>query len=191
MLQHFIPSKTRRKILNLFYTDIKKTYHLRQISREVVEEINAVKRELDILESAHIVKKEKRLNKLMYTLNPSHIFFDEFLRLFLKESPLVKDIYDNQIKLGKIKFFTISKKFALKEKISPSEVYILFVGTIVAVEISQIIKKIEKDYPFEINYTIMTEDEFIFRKKNNDPFIWSYLRHPQIVIIGSEEDLRS
>jgi hypothetical protein len=41
----------------------------------------------------------------------------------------------------------------------------------------------------EINYTAMTEEEFNFRKKNNDPFIWSFLKHPKIMILGNEEDL--
>jgi hypothetical protein len=190
VLQHIIPSKTRRKILALFFTDISQTYHLRKISREVDEEINAVARELDILTKAKVVKRERRLNKMMFVLNPQYIFFDEFVRIFLKEGKLVQDLYHNQAKLGKIKFISISNKFALAEKISESEVYILFVGTLVSQEIAQIIKSAEKDYPFEINYTIMSEEEFLFRKKNSDPFLWTFLKAPQIVIFGSESEMR-
>ena len=110
MLEHFIPSKTRRKILTLFLNDISKTYHLRQISREVDEEINAVKRELDILDKAKFVFKEKRLNKVLFVVNTKHILFDDFLRIIVKESPLVADFIANDSKLGKLKLFTICKK---------------------------------------------------------------------------------
>ena len=190
MLEHFIPSKTRRKILSLFYSDITKTYHLRQISREVDEEINAVKRELDILEKAKFVIKEKRVNKVIFTINQKHIFFDDFLRIFFKENQLIKDLLGNQAKLGKVKLLTISKKLTLREKINPSEIYILFVGTVVSQEVNQIIKNNQVFYPYEINYSIMDEEEFLFRKKNNDPFIGSFLKNPQIIIIGSEDYLR-
>ena len=47
----------------------------------------------------------------------------------------------------------------------------------------------EKKWGREINYTIMTEEEFLFRKKNNDPFMWSFLKQPKIMLLGSEEHL--
>ena len=190
MLEHFIPSKTRRKILALFYSDITKIYHLRQISREVDEEINAVKRELDILEKSKFVIKEKRINKMIFTINQKHIFFDDFLRIFFKENHLIKDFTANQSKLGKVKLLTISKKLPLREKINPSEIYILLIGIVVAAEVNQIIKNNQHNFPYEINYSIMDEEEFLFRKKNNDPFIGTYLKQPQIVIVGSEDYLR-
>ena len=56
-------------------------------------------------------------------------------------------------------------------------------------EITTIIKNEEKIFGREINYTVMTEDEFLFRKKNNDPFIWRFLKQPKIMIAGTEEDL--
>jgi hypothetical protein len=35
----------------------------------------------------------------------------------------------------------------------------------------------------------MTESEFLFRKKNNDPFIWRFLKQPKIMLVGVEEEL--
>ncbi|HLD26338.1 MAG TPA: ArsR family transcriptional regulator, partial [Patescibacteria group bacterium] len=61
MLLHIIPSKTRRKILALFFQNHDKHFHLRKVQREVDEEVNAVKRELDILEKEGILQKEKRV----------------------------------------------------------------------------------------------------------------------------------
>jgi len=55
--------------------------------------------------------------------------------------------------------------------------------------LSGIINQIEKEFGQEINYTVMTEKEFNFRKKNNDPFIWRFLRQSKIMVIGSEDDL--
>jgi ABC-type oligopeptide transport system ATPase subunit len=101
----------------------------------------------------------------------------------------VQNILKNLSKLGKLKYIVISHKFPKRQKISEGEIFILFVGIIVLPEVTKIIAEEEKTYGNEINYTAMTEEEFNFRKKNNDPFIWSFLRLPKILIVGDEDEL--
>ena len=83
----------------------------------------------------------------------------------------------------------MSYAYAQKAEIAESEIYLLFVGLIVSPEVVSIVKEEEHAFPYEVNYTVMTEEEFAFRKKNNDPFIWSFLHKPKIMIIGAEGDL--
>ena len=175
--------------MKLFYSDISCQYHLRQVGREVDEEVNAVKRELDILEKAGVLNKERRVNKVIYSLNTRYIFFEEFLRLFTKEGTLVQSILKNVSRLGKVKFVALSTKYAKKQPIGQGEIYLLIVGTIVLPEVVAIVSAEEKNYGSEINYTVMTDEEFAFRKKNNDPFIWKFLREGLIMIKGEEDEL--
>lgn len=189
MLEHIITSKTRRKILNFFFQHLGTSYHMRRIAREVDEEINAVKRELDILEKAGVLEKEKRLNKILFTLNSEWIFYSEFISIFIKSSPLVRSIMKNISRIGKVHFVVISEKYAKKTPLLDSEIYILIIGTVVANEIVELIKKSQEEFPYEINYTIMTKEEFSFRKKNKDPFIWHFLNQPKIMVIGQESQL--
>lgn len=189
MLEHIIPSKARRKILELFFHHPLEPYYLRRIVRETDEEVNAVKRELDILADAKLVTRERRLNKIFYTLNKNFRFYDEFLRIFSKTSLLVDQIFHNLPKLGKVKYIALSMKFAKKIDIKEDEVYLMLVGTIVVPEVTTIVGEAEKIFGREINYTVMTEDEFNFRKKNNDPFIWRFLKQPKIMLVGTEEEL--
>jgi len=188
MLEHIIPSKTRRKILELFYHNYQENLYLRRIVREIDEEVNAVKREVDILTGAKLLNREKRLNKVFYSLNKNFIFFDEFLRIFGKTNNLSSLIYKNATKIGKVKFTALSIKYAKKIAIKEDEIYLLLVGIIVVPEVNAIIAEVEKEFGREINYTVMTEEEFAFRKKNNDPFIWRFLKQPKIMLIGTEED---
>ena len=189
MLAAVIPSKTRRKILELFFTHHTELYYLRNIVRAVNEEVNGVKRELDILEKAKILFKEKRLNKSFYTLNKSYIFYEEFLRIFAKTSPFPQAVHENAPRLGKIKFACLSIKFIKQQPIKKDEVYFLLVGMIIIPEIEAFIKRMEGMSGRQIDYTVMTEEEFVFRKRNNDPFLWRFLRTPKIMICGSEEEL--
>jgi Fe2+ or Zn2+ uptake regulation protein len=189
MLEHIIPSKTRRKILELFFHNPNEPYYLRKIVRDINEEVNAVKRELDILDEAKVLQKERRLNKIFYHLNKNFIFYDEFVRIFTKTTFLASEILKNISKIGKVKFAVISTKFIKYLPIKNDEIYLLLVGIIVVPEIESIIKQAEKGFIQEINYTVMTEEEFVFRKKNNDPFIWRFLKLPKAMLIGTEEEL--
>jgi hypothetical protein len=73
--------------------------------------------------------------------------------------------------------------------IKEDEIYLLFVGVMVVPEVISIVGEAEKSFGREINYTVMTEEEFAFRKKNNDPFIWRFLKSPKILLVGSEDEL--
>lgn len=189
MLQHIIPSKARKKILELFFHHPGENYYLRRVVRETTEEVNAVKRELDILADEKLLLREKRLNKVYYALNKNYQLYDEFLRIFTKTSLLPTLVYKNLSKIGKIKFIALSTKYAKNVIIKEDEIYLLMVGIIVVAEVEAIIAEVEKEFGRSINYTVMTEDEFTFRKKNNDPFIWRFLKQPKIMLVGVEEEL--
>jgi hypothetical protein len=189
MLQYIIPSKTRRKIFALFFSNVDNTYHLRRVAREVDEEINAVKRELDILEKEKLLIKEKRLNKMIFSLNRKYPLFEEILRIMTKMGEFAVSFRTNISKLGKVKFIALSMKYVKNVSIREGEISVLLVGTLVMPEVAAIIGEEEKRKGKEINYTGMTEDEFVFRKRNNDPFIWNFLKGPKIMIVGEEDEL--
>jgi len=189
MLLQIIPSKARRKILQLFFHNPNESFYLRRIVREVNEEVNAVKRELDILFSERVLHRERRLNKVFYYLNKNYLLYDEFLRIFCKSSNLALLIQKNISKLGKIKYIALSMKFPKKTLIKEDEIYLLFVGVVVVPEVVSTVSEVEKEFGREINYTVMNDEEFNFRKKNNDPFIWRFLRQPKVMLVGTEEEL--
>ena len=67
----------------------------------------------------------------------------------------------------------------------------LNVGTVVIPELSILIRDEEARRKQEINYTVMTEEEFSFRKKRVDPFITSIIYGSRVMLIGDEEHLLS
>ncbi len=189
MLEHIIPSKARRKILQLFFHHPNESFYLRKIVRDIGEEVNAVKRELDILFAEKLLHKEKRLNKIFYYLNKNYVFYDDFMRIFVKTSTLAGLVYKNISKMGKVKFVVLSLKYTKQVAIKEDEIYFLIVGIIVVPEVASIVSEVEKEFGRELNYTVMTEEEFNFRKRNNDPFIGRFLKQPKVMLVGNEEDL--
>lgn len=187
MFADLITSKTRVKILDLFLGQPGEMYHVRECVRRTKEEINAVRRELILLEKKGILNREQRANRVYYSLSKDYPFYYDLLRLGSKTNGLGKDILKNRAKLGKIKFAMFSGRFVRRIKNSPEEVDLVVVGTVVLPELSLLVRAEEQRLGTEINYTAMTEEEFKFRKQRNDPFLVGILVGSRIMLIGDEE----
>ena len=189
-LGDIITSKVRIKILELFLSDITEMYHVRGIVREINEEINAVRRELERLENAGLLKSEKRGNRLYYWPRSDYPFFSDFLSIVSKTTGLGLEISKNKSKIGRVNNVMFSGRFARrKARKREDDVDILVVGEIVLPELAALIRREESKRGKEINYTVMSREEFDFRKKRRDPFLTGILSGSRIMIIGDEEEL--
>ncbi|MCJ7805418.1 hypothetical protein MUP46_02125 [Patescibacteria group bacterium] len=189
-LSDIITSKVRIKILELFFSNPKEMYHVRGIVREIKEEINAVRRELSHLEANGILKKEQRGNRVYYWVRSDHPLYGDFVGMVSKTTGLGKTIVDNKNKIGKVLYVMFSGKFARrKDRKTDDQVDILVVGDVVLPELATLIRLEESKRGKEINYTVMSKDEFDFRKKRRDPFLLGILSGSRTMIIGDEEEL--
>jgi hypothetical protein len=189
MLADLITSKSRVKLLSVFLVNPHEIYHVRELVRRTEDEINAVRRELSYLEKKGILDREPRANRVYYALSKSYPFYFDLLNLGAKTIGLGADILKNRAKLGKIKYAMFSGRFAKRLPKQQESVDLLLVGTVVLPELALIIKNEERRLGSEINYTIMSEEEFDFRKKRTDPFIMAILSGSRVMLLGDEESL--
>ncbi len=187
MFSDIITSKSRIKIITLFLTHPSQMFHVRECVRRTGDEINAVRRELMHLEKNGILQKEQRANRVYYSLDKTYPFYNDLLVIGAKVIGLGGQVLKNKVKLGKIKYAMFSGHFVRKTKKNPEDVDMLVVGTVVLPELAMLIREEEARLGTEINYTAMTEEEFTFRKKRNDPFINGILSNVRIMIVGDEE----
>ncbi len=190
-LQDFMISRVRVKLLKQFLSNPGEMYYVRQLTRKTDEEINAVRRELERMSQNGMVKSEKRGNRLYYHFKPSYPFYQELLSLVAKTSGLGADIRKNQNKLGKLKFVMLSGRFIRGKQKDPQDVDMLIVGEVIMPQLQVIVQKHEAQQGVDINYTVMTQDEFNYRKQRRDPFILSILQESRVMIIGDEHQLVS
>lgn len=189
MLSDLIISRVRVKILRLFFLSKESMFHVREIVRKTEEEINAVRRELAHLEKCGLLAKERRANRLFYHLRKDYPLYFDLLSLLVKAYGLGGEILKEKAKLGKPKIVMISGRFARNLPRATNEVDLLVIGKIVLPELSKIVREEEVRREGEINYTVMSEEEFEFRKRRRDPFVLDMLRGSRIMIIGDEEEL--
>lgn len=189
-LSDIITSKVRVKVLELFFGNVKEIYHVRGVVRELHEEINAVRRELEKSENEGMLRSENRGNRRYYSLREEYVFYEDILSMVAKTTGLGAELIANKNKIGKIGYVMFSGTFVRrKTRKREDDVDVLVVGEVVLPELAAIIRKEESIRNKEINYTVMSRDELEFRKKRRDPFLQGILANSRIMIIGDEEGL--
>lgn len=189
MLKDLFISKTRVKLLETLLENPGKIFYVRELVRLISEQINAVRAELSRMEKVGMVSSENRANRKYYGFRKDYIYFDELLRLVAKSKGLGGDLIKEKLRLGRVKYAALSGGFARGKESGATDVDLLVIGSIVLPQLSQIVRAAESRLGREVNYTVMTEEEFNFRKSRRDPFVLSLLSKTRVMLIGDEEEL--
>jgi len=185
----FMVSRVRSKLLKTFLEKPGEMYYVRELTRKVGEEINAVRRELNHLLKKGMLKSEPRGNRIYYFFRKDYLFYSDLLTLVAKTTHLGGAIIKNRNKLGTLNYAMLSGKFVRFANRKKDEVDLLVVGSVVMPQLAALVRAEESRREREINYTVMTKDEFEFRKRRNDPFITEILKSSKIMLVGDEDTL--
>ncbi len=187
-LQDFMISRVRVKMMELFFNNADEMYYVRQITRQINEEINAVRRELDKMLSYGLLRSEQRGNRLYYYLNKRYLYFQEIQQMVVKSTGLGKKIKKLRRKLGTLEFVMFSGRFVKGLAPRQNEVDVLVIGEVVLPELEALIKQEESRLDREIRVAVFEKKEFDFRKTRRDPFIMDVLYGSRVMVVGSEEE---
>lgn len=182
-------SRVRIKVLQLFLANPGQVYYIREIVRLIGEEINAVRRELNRLQKLGLLRSEWRGNRKYYQFRDDYLFHHELLGLVVKTTGLGGTIIKGKNKIGKVKYAFLNLAFSVGKKLEENQVALIIVGEIVLPELSLMVNEEEKRIKREVHYTVMSEEEFEFRKDHHDPFLTSVLKQPRIMLIGDELEM--
>ena len=186
-LQDLIVSKVRVKMLDLLFQRPDDMFYVREITRLINEEINAVRRELDRMLECGLIKSEQRGNRLYYSLNHRYLLYQELLQATAKSSGLGKKLRRLRRKLGTIDYVMFSGRYIRGLKPIRDEVDILIIGEVVLPELEALMKEEQERLGRELNYAVFSLEEFEFRKARRDPFVMEILYGTRVMVIGDEE----
>ncbi len=187
-LQDFIVSKVRVKVIETFFQQPEEMLYVRELTRKISEEINAVRRELDRLLEFGLIKSEQRGNRLYYSLNKRYLYFQELQQMVAKSTGLGKKLRRLRRKLGTIEYVMFSGRYIRGLKPTRDEVDILIVGDVVLTELEALIKEDQARIGRELNYAVFGVEEFEFRKARRDPFIMEILYGSRVMVVGNEDE---
>ncbi|MEK7611091.1 MAG: winged helix-turn-helix domain-containing protein [Patescibacteria group bacterium] len=187
MLEELFVSKVRVGIFSLFLRNPEKSWHIREITRQVGTQINAVRRELKNLNRLGFLKREPRGNRVYFEVKKTFPLYEELAAMVFKEFGFGRKILDNLEKMGKVRWAFVSKNFFKGERSQHGAVDLFVIGDLNLGQLQTLISEEEKIRGQEINYTVMSDLEFKTRRKRNDPFLVRVLQGPRITLAGDED----
>lgn len=171
-------SKTRAKLLKLFFENPGKSFYVREMTRVIEEQINSVRRELLNLESIGIIKNETFDNKVYYSANNKHPFYRPMTDIFSKKVDLSRDKdvrestweeYARPVKKY-LRGLVVTNRLPGQEGLD-----LLIIGDDKTKKLSRWAEIVEKKQGKPLNYAIISSDDFIYRKSVRDRFILDVL----------------
>ncbi len=202
MIDALFGSKTRVKLLHLFLNNPGQSFYVREITRKVGEQINSVRRELSNMLDVGIITSDSADNKLYYQVNQRYEHYVSFRSIFSGEPLTVieKIPADSNIMSGRDGYIAKLKEITgiriailagvLVEK-STSAVDILLVGSPSVKKVQAVIKQIENNEGRELNYSVLSYDDFYYRWSVRDKFVMSVLMSDYIVAIDTDNILKA
>lgn len=203
-------SLTRVKLLALMLQDYHKSYFVRELTRLLNLQINAIRRELDNLTTLNILKidegakKNKDLKELFagkplvsekltstekkyYKINEDCLFLDDLKNLFLKAKVFAKNnVFNNLEEYSEgIIYAVLLGKFVNDRE---GSIDLLIVGDVPSRKLEKLVKELEKQIGEEINYSVMKEEEFMYRQQIVDKFLYKILENNKIVLIDKRNN---
>jgi len=198
MIDKLFGSKTRVKLLHLFLNHPGQSFYVREITRLIDEQINSVRRELSNMLEVGVISSDSADNKLYYEVNQRYEFYSALRAIFAGEKLETKQALtvDEEV-VNEQYLSTIAGISALRLAIiagvlvrgSTSPVDVLLVGNVPTAKVKAAMAIIEKLEGREINYSLMSYDDFYYRLSVRDKFLTEILTAKHTVAIDKDNVL--
>ncbi len=190
MFEQLFGSKTRVKLLSLFLNNPNRPYYVREITRKIDEQINSVRRELSNLLAIGIVRSDSNNNRLYYEVNQGYQFYAPLRAIFtnisLEVEPELGDSREDNELVKKLKAtgnvqIAFETGTFVRDQNSGTDFFIM--GDVNRARVAKLIGELEQELGREINFTIMSPEEFNYRQRLNDRFLASVLAAKKIMLL--------
>ncbi len=191
MIEQLFGSKTRVKLLQLFYSNPNRSFYVREITRKINEQINSVRRELSNLLSIGIITSDNTNNKLYYEVNQKYEYYPPLQQIFgsgsKPKAPAsggtnnVNDEANSDLKsVGHIDLAVYTGQFTRDDT---AGVDLLIVGDVNLNALQKYVELLEAKENKSLRYSTMSLSDFIYRQQIRDRFATAIARSKKQIII--------
>jgi hypothetical protein len=196
MIEQLFGSKTRVKLLQLFYSNPNRSFYVREITRKIDEQINSVRRELANLLNVGLITSDTSNNKVYYEVNQKYEFFTPFQEIFGggvktrkkaasgKAVELPADEATDLKALGNVEIAALMGQFTRDES---TGIDVLIVGNVNQNALTKYVTELEKQEGKDLRYTVFSLEDFTYRMQIKDRFMSNVLRSKKQVLLDKPE----
>ena len=193
MIEQLFGSKTRVKLLGLFYSNPNRSFYVREITRKIDEQINSVRRELANLLNVGIISSDTTNNRLYYEVNQKYEYYKPLQQIF-GNAPIVAAVAEDDTTvddkqllkaLGNVELILFTGQFTRDER---SGIDILIVGDVNQTQVSKYVASLEETEGKELRYVTLTPEEFRYRSEVNDRFLTMVLQSKTQIVVDKRKE---
>jgi DNA-binding transcriptional ArsR family regulator len=199
MLDALFGSKTRVRLLRLLLNHPERPFFVRELSRRVGAQINAVRHELEHLLALGLIvptddrparvkedtasDKRTAAQRKYFKVDSRCLIYPELLALFEKaQSLMCNDLTRKLMQVGPLSYLSLGG-FFVQDKTATTDIFL--VGKINREKLAAVIRAFEREVGREVNYTVMTAEEFQYRREVTDRFLYTLLDSRKIVVVDT------
>ncbi|MFA6047591.1 MAG: hypothetical protein WCV59_00615 [Parcubacteria group bacterium] len=189
LLENLFGSKERARLLRFFLQNPDQLYEFSDVVRKNMLKNTNTRRELQNLVRIKFAIKRTKQGKNFYQLNQDFNFYPELKNLIAKSNVYPQCMSLGKIsKIGNIKLAAISGVFINYQK---SKADMILVGDAISkAKLKNLMNNLEAEIGREINFVLMTMDEFKYRLNMLDKFVLEFLEGPHEEVINKIQGLK-
>jgi len=184
------PNQYRRKVLGLLLMRPEQQIHLRELARVIGAAPGTLKKELDALCEAGLLRAERVGNQVRFCANTAHPVFPELQALIRKTIGLVDALRLSLAPLaGRIDAAFVFGSMASGTESAGSDIDLMVVGDAGFAEVVDATYEAQAALGREINPKVMSASEWQAKKAERNAFLQDVLNKPRIMLIGDADAL--
>ncbi len=193
-IEQLFGSRTRARLLTLFLENSDRAFYVRELTRRIDAQLNAVRRELkNLVDVGVVLEVEGKIiptegkEKKFYRANMEFPLFEDLRGVMRKAAVLMnREIVRVLREKGDIDLILLTGRFVDATNV-PTD--LLIVGTIDPEHLATAIREFERDIAREVNFTSMPKEEFLYRKDVGDRFLATILDAKRVVLWNTFPEL--
>lgn len=189
ILENLFGSKEKARLLRFFLQNPEREYEFSQIVKRNMLKAVSAKKELESLKRVKFILVRIRKGKVFYILNQDFVFYPELKNLVSKDNIYPQSKSLSKVKnLGNIKLAAISGAFINYHK---SKADMILVGDgISRAKLKNLMSALEAEIGKEIDFVLMSGEEFKYRLNMLDKFILEFLEGPHEELVNKISGLK-
>lgn len=190
-LSHLLfPNQYRRKVLALLLMKPQSWVHLRELARLTGASPGTLKKEMDALIAAGLLKSQKVGNQTQFSANTEHPVYPELSGLIRKTTGLHDVLASALQPLAElVEVVFVFGSMARATEGSHSDVDVMVIGDASFGQVINALHESQATLAREINPKVMSRAEWQDKLHAGNTFVNELVAKPKIFIVGTEHDL--
>jgi hypothetical protein len=182
LFSQLFDSRTRARLMKFFMLNDKEAHTFKEITKKNQLSSQQASNELARMERMKLIFSRSRKGQKFFQTNREFIFYPELRNLVIKSNTIPECRSLQRIKdLGKVKLALISGVFLNHPK---GRADLLIVGDELSrAKLNHLLEGLEAEVGKEINYSIMSSEEFKYRTDMLDKFVMEFLESPYETVV--------